>query len=50
MTVIPRYLACTDYGWSCGHGNTVTPLFLLLCGAGLVVAIGISAFLRRSGR
>ena len=45
--MMPHYLACTDYGWSCGHSNTVTPLFLVLCGGILFVAIGISAFLRR---
>jgi hypothetical protein len=43
--MIPRYLACTDYGWSCDHSNTVTPLFLLLCAAGLAVAIVVSVLL-----
>lgn len=41
--MIPRYLACTDYGQFCSHSNTVTPLFLLLVMAGIVAAICLKA-------
>ena len=48
--MIPRYLACTDYGWSCGHNNTVTPLFILAILAGVILLGGIAAAVRNADR
>ena len=44
---MPHYLACTDYGWSCTHTNTMSPALILLIAGILAAAIGISAWLRR---
>ena len=40
--MIPHYRACTDYGWSCDKGNTLSVAYLFVCG-GIALAV---AFLK----